>query len=108
MSTTGVVLCAETCLLNSNMRNKMNTPEHLGLRGASMLLDEVRKGGCIDTHAQPLAFLFMCLTPQDVSIIRVGTLSQYSIACLRLFKTAFGVEFKVSVDTNSKTVRLSC
>lgn len=108
ISTTGAVLCAETCLLDLNMRKEINSSENVGLRGAAMLLEEVHKGGCVDSRAQSLAFLFMCLTPQDVSTIRVGKLSQYSIISLRLFKRTFGVEFKVSVDDECKMVRLSC
>lgn len=83
-------------------------PEDLGRRGACMLLEEVRRGGCIDTTCQSLAFLWMALTPEDVSRIRVGTLSQYSIETLRLIKLAFDVEFKVTPDLESKTVLLSC
>merc|ERR1712165_217097 len=83
-------------------------PEDLGVRAAAMLLDEVRKGGCIDTGAQSVALLLMCLGPEDVSRIRVGTLSQYSIVSLRLFKQAFNVEFKVKADQESRTVILSC
>ena len=50
----------------------------------------------------------MCLCPEDVSRIRVGSLSRYSIASLRLFKQVFGVTMKVTADNDSKTVLLSC
>ena len=73
-----------------------------------MLLEEIRRGGCIDTASQSLAFLWMALSPEDVSRIRIGTLSQYSIETLRLIKNALGVEFKVTPDLESKTVLLSC
>ena len=124
-STTGVTLTAE-CSMNhhnkqqqqsqkhgdtaataANMRGK-ELPEDLGKRGAYMLLEEIRRGGCIDTASQSLAFLWMALTPEDVSRIRVGTLSQYSIETLRLIKQAFDVEFKVTPDMETKTVLLSC
>ena len=39
----------------------------------------------------------MCLSPEDVSRIRLGPLSQYTVVSLRLFKEAFGVEFKLRV-----------
>lgn len=107
-SNTGIILAAETCMdANKDGRGAL-LPEDLGIRAAAMLLEEVRKGGCIDTGAQSIAFLLMCLGPEDVSRIRVGTLSQYSIVSLRLFKTAFDVEFKVRTDDDSKTVVLSC
>ena len=79
-------------------RKKMELPEDLGKRCATMLLHEIFCGGCIDTSAQTFALLMMCLTPEDVSRIRLGPLSSYTIVSLRLFKEAFGVEFKLKVD----------
>jgi len=106
-STTGVTLTAECCL-SSTTDERKELPEDLGTRGACMLLEEIRRGGCIDTASQSLAFLWMALSPEDVSRIRIGTLSQYSIETLRLIKNALGVEFKVTPDLESKTVLLSC
>jgi len=107
-STTGVVMAAETCLDSMNYVRGAVLPEDLGVRASAMLLEEIRKGGCVDTGVQSLALLLMCLGPEDVARIRVGTLSQYTIGSLRLFKVAFGVEFKVKADHESKTVLLSC
>lgn len=106
-STTGVSLSAECCLDPKQPRGK-ELPEDLGVRGATMLFEEIRRGGCVDTLAQSLVLLFMCLGPEDVARIRIGTLSQYTIASLRLFKEAFDVEFKVRPDNETKTVLLSC
>jgi len=105
-STEGVVMSAECCL--DVEKDNRELPEDLGTRGAVGLLEEIRRGGCIDTGVQSLALLWMCLTPEDVSRIRVGTLSSYTIESLRLFKQALGVEFKVKPDNESKTVLLSC
>jgi RNA 3'-terminal phosphate cyclase-like protein len=55
-----------------------------------------------------LALLWMCLTPEDVSRIRLGTLSQYTIETLRLLKRGFDVEFKVTPEMETKTVLMSC
>lgn len=106
-STSGVIMTAECCLDQTKERGA-ELPEDLGKRGACMLLEEVRRGGCIDTSCQSLALLWMCLTPEDVSRIRVGTLSQYTVETLRLLKTTFDVEFKVTPDMESKTVLMSC
>jgi RNA 3'-terminal phosphate cyclase-like protein len=123
-STTGVVYATECCLeyhrtnnggndgddadANATSRSQRELPEDLGKRGAAMLLEEVRRGGCIDTNLQALAILWMCLTPEDVSRIRIGTLSEHAIATLRLVKLALGVEFKIKPDPETKTVLLSC
>ena len=107
-SNTGIVITAETCLDAAKDGRGALLPEDLGVRCAAMLLEEIRKGGCIDTGAQSIALLLMCLGPEDVSRIRIGSLSQYAIVSLRLFKKAFDVEFKVKADQESRTVVLSC
>ncbi|KAL7479582.1 hypothetical protein ACHAW6_005309, partial [Cyclotella cf. meneghiniana] len=111
-TTDGVCLSAE-CSMSHNVdssgndamkhhqqieRKKMELPEDLGKRSATMLLHEIFCGGCVDTSAQTFALLMMCLTPEDVSRIRLGPLSSYTVVSLRLFKEAFGVEFKLRVD----------
>jgi len=106
-STTGVLLSTE-CGLNPSQARGKELPEDVGVKGATMLLEEVKRGGCVDTSSQSLVLLWMCLGPEDVARIRMGTLSQYTIASLRLFKQAFGVEFKVRADHDTKTVLLSC
>ena len=102
-STRGVALTTETCF-----QKNMQLPEEMGKRAAAMLLEEVRKGGVIDTSNQSLALLLMCFTPEDVSRVRLGALSQYTIESLRLFKKAFDVEFKVKPDHDTKTVIMTC
>lgn len=57
---------------------------------------------------QSLAFILMSLGPEDVTRIRVGTLSKYSVETLRLIKKMVGIEFKVVPDEDSRTVVLSC
>lgn len=79
-------------------RRKMELPEDLGKRSATLLLHEIYAGGCVDTSCQSFALLMMCLTPEDVSRIRLGPLSQYTISSLRLYKEALGVEFKLRVE----------
>ena len=106
-STEGHVLAAETSLDPTGSRGRV-LPEDLGQKAAALLLEEIRRGGCIDTGAQSLAFILMSLGPEDVARIRVGTLSKYSVETLRLIKKMVGVEFKVTGDEESKTVILSC
>jgi RNA 3'-terminal phosphate cyclase-like protein len=84
-------------------RKNMELPEDLGKRSAILLLQEIYSGGCIDTSAQSFALLMMCLSPEDVSRILMGQLSQYSIISLRLYKEAFGVEFKLRVKDKGES-----
>jgi len=83
-------------------------PETLGENVAFQLLEEISRGGCIDTSHQPLFFMLMVLCPENVSKVRIGPLSPYSIEMLRLLKVAFGITFKVAVDTDNDTILCSC
>lgn len=107
-----VILVAETnaetrYVSESSLSNK-ELPEELGQRAAIELLQEIQRGGCIDTSLQSLVLLWMCLTPEDVSRVKIGSLSNFTIASLRLYKQAFGVEFKVTPNLDDKTVSMSC
>mmetsp|Transcript_24346 Transcript_24346/g.49167 ORF Transcript_24346/g.49167 Transcript_24346/m.49167 type:complete len:461 (+) Transcript_24346:141-1523(+) len=95
---------ANTAYANKQIieRKKIELPEELGQRSATLLLQEILRGGCIDTHAQSFALLMMCLTPEDVSRIRLGPLSRYTVVTLRLLKEAFGVEFKLKMEEGER------
>ncbi|RKP22966.1 18S rRNA biogenesis protein RCL1 [Syncephalis pseudoplumigaleata] len=101
-STTGALLSAELAA------EAGQTPEELGERAAYMLLQEIRRGGCFDVAHQWIALLWMVLCSEDVSKIRLGPLSPFTIQFLRDIKQAFGTVFKVVEDKHSDTLLLSC
>lgn len=49
----------------------------------------------------------MVLCPEDVSTVRFGKLSPFTIQYLRDIKEFFGVTFKVNADTETGTTMLS-
>ena len=102
ISTSGVVLTTEGTI------QRREIPEQLGQRVAVQLLQQIQYGGCIDSDLQSMALLFMCLGPEDVSRIRLGRLTPYTIQALRLYKQMLDVEFKIQTDEESKTILLSC
>jgi RNA 3'-terminal phosphate cyclase len=62
-------------------------PEDLGKRVALGLLDEIFSGSAVDSANQPFAFLLMSLTSADnVSTIKVGRVTQQSVAMLKHIK----------------------
>lgn len=73
-------------------------PETIGEEGAYRLLEEIRKGGIVDSFHQPLVLMLMVVTPEDVNKVRFGELTDQSIRTLRLLKDAFGVTFKIKDD----------
>jgi RNA 3'-terminal phosphate cyclase-like protein len=83
------------------------TPEDLGLYTAKLLLQEIKKGGCIDTVSQWIHLLFMALGPEDVGKVRLGALSPFSVQFLRDLKTFFGISFKIETDPDTKTILMT-
>jgi RNA 3'-terminal phosphate cyclase-like protein len=110
-TTTGVTYAAEVALRNhgaSLSQPRRELPEDLGVRGAVALLEEIRRGGCLDTDLQSLVLTFMSLCPeQDMCRVRTGPLSPAAVATLRLLQQALGVTFKVQADRESKTVLIA-
>ena len=67
------------CMSNSPSDTKeIKLPEDIGKEAAFRLLEEVYRGGCVDSICQPLVLLFMVLTGKDVSKIVLGPLTPYS------------------------------
>ncbi|EDO31302.1 predicted protein [Nematostella vectensis] len=92
--------------------------EDLGKETAKKLLQEVYKGGCVDSRHQSLALLYMAMGQQDVSRVLTGPLTPYTIQFLRHMKDFLGIMFKIQAqqkqdDDDSKSggdtkVLLSC
>lgn len=83
-------------------------PEELGQLAAARLLEEVQRGGVVDTMHQPLLLLLCALGPDEVNQVRLGPLSNAAIRTLRLLRDMLGVTFALKGEAESKTVFLSC
>jgi len=106
-STTGVHLSSEICL-DASERRGQTLPEDIGTRAATLLLEEVQRGGCVDSASQTFILTLMALSPEDISRVRIGTLSKYTMRSLRSLKDAFDIEFKLKADAETKTIVMSC
>jgi hypothetical protein len=80
----------------------VDLPEDLGSSAASLLLDEIGRGGCIDSSLQPLVFTLMALCPEDVSRVRIGQLGPAGVSTLRLLKDFFGLEFRLAPEVHDR------
>jgi RNA 3'-terminal phosphate cyclase-like protein len=97
----GTFLCAEACSLPKGTKNgDPSVPEDIATQAAHNLLEEIYRGGCVDSANQHLAFLYMALNQKDVSRILTGILSPYSIQFLRGMKESFDLMFKVEPCRN--------
>jgi RNA 3'-terminal phosphate cyclase-like protein len=76
-------------------------PEDLGRAAAAQLLDEIARGGCVDTIVQPLVFTLMALCPEDVSRVRVGQIGPNGVETLRLLRDFFSVTFKLKPEAQA-------
>lgn len=109
----GLSLVAETtshCLLVTDASSSTDSrnPEEIAIRAVKRLLEEIDYGGCVDTTHQSLALLLISLSREDVSRIRVGRLSPYTVHFLRDMKSFLGVVFKVAPDREGNTVLMTC
>lgn len=106
----GLVLTAETTTgsyLSAEVISETGSvPEDLALQGAKQLLEEVYRGGCVDSTSQSLALLFMALGPRDVSKVVTGPLSNYTVAFLRHLKDAFHLVFKLDNVENEEELKM--
>ncbi|NXA53090.1 RCL1 protein, partial [Nothocercus julius] len=74
-------------------------PEELGQSCAKLLLEEIYRGGCVDSTNQSLALLLMTLGQQDVSKVLLGPLSPYTIEFLRHLRSFFQIMFKIETKS---------
>ena len=106
----GLVLTAETneggYLSAEVISSKRSVAADLGVEGAKQLLEEVYRGGCVDSTTQSLAFHLMALGPRDVSKIVTGPLSPYAVSYLRHLKDAFQVKFKLDNLPNEDELKI--
>ncbi|XP_059640025.1 probable RNA 3'-terminal phosphate cyclase-like protein [Cornus florida] len=89
-------------------KKELTPPEDIGEQIASVLLGEIEQGGVVDSTHQGLLFLLCALCPQDVSKVRVGKLTPYSIETLRNIRDFLGVKFVIKPDPSTGTVILKC
>ncbi|GAA5939502.1 hypothetical protein JCM3775_004841 [Rhodotorula graminis] len=71
-------------------------PEDLGIAAARLLLDEVRRGGCVDRGWEWLVTTMLVLGGEDVGrVVVAGPFEAFLIEHLRDLKAFFGTTFKI-------------
>ena len=72
------------------------SPEDLGVAAARQLLEEIRRGGCVDRGFEWLVATMLVLGGEDVGRAMVGgPLDAFFIEHLRDLKSFFGTTFKI-------------
>ena len=112
-TTSGSLLAAET-FSSVEGGTRPDPPEDIGKNCCHILLEEIFRGGCVDTRNQSLVLLLMAMASEGVSRVLMGDLTDYTIEFLRHLKDFFGVMFKVETRPDStggmqrQLVYLSC
>ncbi|EFN59839.1 hypothetical protein CHLNCDRAFT_48441 [Chlorella variabilis] len=83
-------------------------PEDIGQRAAYLLLEEVQRGGVVDSSHQGLVLLLCALGPEEMSEVRLGPLTPHAVRTLRHIREFFNVQFSVRPERESQTIFLSC
>ena len=61
-----------------NTTGSGSTPEDIALQAAALLLEEIKRGGCVDSKHQWLVMLLMALGKEDVGRCLMGALTAHS------------------------------
>nr|CAG4647894.1 EOG090X05X4 [Moina brachiata]SVE93005.1 EOG090X05X4 [Moina brachiata] len=99
-TTNGTFLSAESISNPQGEKQLPSVAEELGEKSALLLLEEIYRGGCVDSSNQHLVLLLMAIGPKDVSRVKLGPLSPYTIQFLRHIRDFFGIMFKIDVEDN--------
>ena len=107
-TTTGRMISAEASAGEAGAGAEDMVPEDIGVRAAHALLEEVRRGGVVDSAHQGLLLTMCALGPEEVNEVRMGPLTPYAVTTLRHLREFFGVQFSVRPERESQTIFMSC
>ncbi|KAG1661114.1 RNA 3'-terminal phosphate cyclase-like protein [Nymphon striatum] len=101
----GSFITADVVSNDKSSEELPSIPEDLGISGAHLLLEEIYRGGCVDSINQGLACLFMTLGQKDISKLQTGPLSPYCIGMLQHIRTFLNISFKLEKISNTEELR---
>ena len=107
-TTTGLRFSVDRATGPATSVDKPTVPEDLGEEAAKYLLEEISKGGIVDSHHQGLLLLLCALGEDTLHQVRLGPLTPYAIHVLRHIKDFFGTVFNLAPEQQSKTIFASC
>ncbi|XP_025191510.1 RNA 3'-terminal phosphate cyclase-like protein [Melanaphis sacchari] len=107
-TTNGIILTADSVSLP--FTGQRTTAEEVAENVASAMLEEIWRGGCVDSSFQSIVLLYMALRQKDVSHVVLGPLSPYTIQFLRHLKEFFGISFKLEpyIDSQNEDLSQGC
>ncbi|CAH1400134.1 unnamed protein product [Nezara viridula] len=79
----------------NSLPKERQVPEDLGKQAAWLLMEEISRGGLVDSSFQGLALIYMAFGQKDVSQMLFGPLSIYGIEMMRHIIAFLNVMFKL-------------
>lgn len=73
-----------------------SVPEDIGKEATYSLFEEIQRGGCVDSICQSLALTLMAFNQNDISKVKLGALTTYTIHFLRHLKEFCGLTFDLN------------
>lgn len=95
-STDGCVFTSSATSNSKGSGQGPSIPEDIAKEATYCLFEELDKGGCVDSICQGLALTLMAFNQKDVSRIKLGSLTTYSIHLLRHLKEFCGLTFQLT------------
>ena len=65
----------EDSTASTSDKKSIKSPEEVGEEAVFRILEQIKRGGCVDSYSQCLVLLFMVLGPKDVSKVMIGPLT---------------------------------
>jgi RNA 3'-terminal phosphate cyclase-like protein len=94
-TTNGVFYTGEAVSNPSGSGKELSVPEDIAKEAAHSLLNDIYRGGAVDTLNQGMTALFMAFGQRDLSKVQFGPLSPYTIQLLRHIKEFLELTFKL-------------
>lgn len=105
-TTAGAFLSAEAVSRPSGSSDGSNVPEDIAELAVHNLLEEIYRGGYVDSLNQSMACLFLALGDADVSKLKTGPLSPYTIEFLRHLEDFMQLRMKLETEHSAENLRL--
>ncbi|MEW5298344.1 MAG: hypothetical protein WDW36_001480 [Sanguina aurantia] len=121
-TTSGCLLSAEACAMQvlpppisppssssaPHTSEPLIVPEDIGTTAASLLMEEISRGGVVDGAHQPLLLTLAALGPEEANQLRLGPLTPQAVSTLRHLQAFFDVTFGLQAERESKTIFMTC
>lgn len=98
-TTEGYVYTSSAVSNSKGSSDGPSVPEDVAREAAYSIFEEIQRGGCVDSICQSLAITMMAFNQKDVSKMKMGALTTYTIHYLRHLKEFCGLTFQLSSET---------